>query len=192
MILVVLVGAFIIYSIYIHFEYKRSIHQGQNHNAYYLSIISVHGKNLADRLEEFVDHSLIEDEAISEDVKEHLYNNWRIVNGESKSIYSFLGQFSTLHVKDDEASDWSLLRYSLLRIDGFIDSMTNKFLKQHSYAVNNEEKEKMEAVISIYRTIYEETEKEDVNLKNILQSIKEPMLIIDDLYLNTLEHLQQL
>lgn len=129
----------------------------------------------------------IEQEEISE-VKREFYNNWRVINGESKSIHSYLSVISTLHM-GDEASDWSLLQYCLFRVDGFIHGMTNKFLEHHSYARSGEENEKMEAVITIYRVIRAETENESVDLEIILQSIKEPMIVIDEHYLSTLEQI---
>src|SRR5690625_4521581 len=135
-ILIILIGIFIIYSIYIQLEYRQYINQSQDQNYHYLFIISAHGNNLASRLEEFV-HLPIEDENISE-VKGEFYNNWRIVNSENRSIYFYVSFISTLHVEDDEeASDWDLLRYSLLRVDGFIFGMTNKFLEDYSYAISS-------------------------------------------------------
>jgi hypothetical protein len=71
----------------------------------------------------------------------------------------------------------------------FKDGMTNKFLEQHSYAISSEEKKKMEAVITIYKTIHAESEDESVDLEIILQSIKEPMLVIDDYYQSILERI---
>lgn len=184
--LVLFIGVFIIYSIYIHLEYRQYINQSLDRNYQQLSLISVTGDNLANKLKEFVLLS-IEQEEIS-DLKRELYNNWRIVNGESKSIFSYISAISTLHM-GDEASDWSLLQYSLFRVDGFIYEMTNKFLEHHSYAISSEENEKMEAVITIYRTIGAEAENESVDLETILQSIKEPMLVIDDNYSGTLERI---
>ncbi|OUS69573.1 hypothetical protein B1748_30880 [Paenibacillus sp. MY03] len=181
---VLFIGVFIIYSIYIHLEYRQNLNQIQDRNDQIFSFISVAGNNLANRLTEFVQLP-IEQENSSE-VKKELYNNWRIVRGESKSIHSELQAISTVHMRK-EASDWSLLQYSLFRVDGFIDGMTNKFLEQHSYAISSEEKKKMEAVITIYKTIHAESEDELVDLENILLSIKEPMLVIDDYYQITLE-----
>ena len=182
------IGVYIIYSIYIHLEYRHYINQSLDRNYQYLSLISGKGNNLANRLSEFV-HLPIEQEEISEDVKSELYNNWRIVNGESKSIFSYLSAISTLHTGDNQ-SEWSLLQYSLFRVDEFIFGMTNKFLEHHSYAINSEEKEKMEAVITIYRTLRAETEKESVDLELILQSIKESMLIIDNYYQDILDQME--
>ncbi|RXJ04454.1 hypothetical protein DS745_03460 [Anaerobacillus alkaliphilus] len=181
--LILLIGVFIIYSIYIHLEYRHYINQSIDRNYDSLWSISVKGSNLANRLEEFV-HLPIEKEEISE-VKSELYNNWRIVNGESRSIHSDLFAMSPIHM-GDASSDWGLLQYSLFRVDIFISGMTNKFLENHSYAMSSEEKEKMEAVITVFRTISEEKENELGDIEDILQSIKEPMLIIDDNYSNIL------
>ncbi len=184
--LILLIGVFVIYSIYVQLEYKHYINQSIDRNYDNLSIVSVKGSNLANRLEEFV-HLTIEKEE-SSDVKSDLYNNWRIVNGESRSIHSYLFAISTIHM-GDESSDWDLLQYSLFRVDEFISGMTNKFLENHSYAISSEEKEKMEAVITVFRTISEEKDNELVDIEDILQSIKEPMLIIDDNYSDILERI---
>lgn len=174
---ILLIGVFVIYSIYIHLEYRQYVNQSIDRNNDILSIISVKGNNLANRLEEFV---AIEENS---EVKSELYNNWRIVNGESRSIHSYLFAISTIHM-GDVASDWDLLQYSLFRVDEFISGMTNNFLEHQSYDISSEEKEKMEAVIIVFRTISKEK-----GIEVILQSIKEPMLIIDDNYSGTLERI---
>nr|MBA5586696.1 hypothetical protein [Anaerobacillus isosaccharinicus]QOY38700.1 hypothetical protein AWH56_020585 [Anaerobacillus isosaccharinicus] len=184
--LILLLGAFIIYSIYIHLEYRNYINQSIDRNYDSFWSISHKGSNLADRLEDFIQLP-IEKEDISE-VKSELYNNWRIVNGESRSILSDLSAISTLHM-GDSSSDWGLLRYSLFRIDYFISGMTDKFLEHYSYVISIEEKQKMEAVITVFRTISEENDNELVDIEIILQSIKEPMLIIDHNYSGTLERI---
>jgi len=184
--LVIVTTIFVLYSIYVQLEYRHYINQTVERNHRYLSIISDIGKNLANRLEQFVELSMKQGEI--QEVDSDLFNNWRIVNGESKNIYSYLSMTRTLHMGSDKP-DWDLLQYSLLRIDSFIYEMTIQFLEHHSYAVSSENNEKMEAVISIYRILFEELEHEPVDLKHILQSIKEPMLIVDENYQNTLEQL---
>jgi hypothetical protein len=181
--LFLLIGVFVIYSFYVQIEYRHYVKQSIDRNYDNLSIITVKGNNLAKRLEEFVNLT----EGNSE-VKSDLYNNWRIVKGESRSIHSYLFAINTIHM-GDASSDWDLMQYSLFRVDGFISGMTNKFLENHSYAISNEEKEKMKAVITVFRTISEEIDNELIDMKSILQSIKEPMLIIDDNYSNTLERI---
>ncbi|URN93002.1 MAG: hypothetical protein NAG76_14255 [Candidatus Pristimantibacillus lignocellulolyticus] len=186
--LVLFVGIFIIYSIYIHLEYRQYINQSKDRNYQYLSHISATGDNLANKLKEFIKLPIEQEE--NSELKREFYDNWRIVNGESKSIYSYISTISTLHM-GDEAADWDLLQYSLIRVDSFIYGLTNKFLEHYSYATSSEENEKMEAVITIYRTIRAETENESVDLEIILQSIKEPMLVIDDNYPGILERMDR-
>jgi hypothetical protein len=178
---ILLIGVYIIYSIYIHIEYRHFVKQSIDRNFDILSIISIKGDNLANRLEEFV---AIEDNI---EVKSEYYNKWRIVNGESRNINSYLFAISTIQM-GDESSDWDLLQYSLFRIDEFISGITNKFLEHQSYAISSEEKEKMDAVITVFRILSEEIDnKSDIEI--ILQSIKESMLIIDANYSGTLEQL---
>lgn len=184
--LILLLVVFIIYSIYIHLEHRNYINQSIDRNYDHLWSISHKGSNLADRLEDFIQLP-IEKEEMSE-VKSELYNNWRVVNGESRSIHSHLFAISTLQM-GGSASDWDLLRYSLFRVDEFLYFTTLKFLEHQSYVISSEEKEKMEAVIAVFRTISEENDNELVDIEIILQSIKEPMLIIDDNYSGTLERI---
>lgn len=53
--LIVIVGVFVIYSIYVQLEYKHYVNQSVDRNYESLSIITVQGSNLAKRLGEFVD-----------------------------------------------------------------------------------------------------------------------------------------
>lgn len=180
------IGVYIIYSIYIHLEYRHYIKQSIDRNYDSLDFISVKGNNLANRLEEFIQLP-VEKEEFS-DVKSEFDKNWRIVNGESKNIHSYLFTIRTKYM-GDAASDWDLLQFSLLRVDEFINGMTNKFLENHSCSISDEEKEKMEAVIEVFRIISEEKDNEFVNIEDILKSIKEPMLIINENYSDVLERL---
>ncbi len=184
--LILLMGVFVIYSMYVQLEYKHYVNQSIDRNYDNLSIISVKGSNLANRLKEFV--HLTSEKEEKRDVKSDLYNNWRIVDGESRSIHSYLFAISTIHM-GDASSYWDLLQYSLFRVDEFISGMTNKFLENHSYAISSEEKEKMEAVITVFSTIGEESDNKLVDIEGILHSIREPMLIIDSNYSETLERI---
>ena len=184
--LIVIVGVFVIYSIYVQLEYKNYVNQSVDTNYNILSMITVQGSNLANRLGEFVDLTTEKEE--NNEVKNDLYDSWSIVNAENRSIHSSLFAISTIHM-GDTASDWVLLQYSLSRVNGFISGMTDKFLENHSYAISSEEKEKMDAIITVFSTISEEKGNELVDIEGILQSIKEPMLIIDDNYSNTLERI---
>ncbi|WP_058308204.1 hypothetical protein [Gracilibacillus massiliensis] len=124
-----------------------------------------------------------------ENVEEsELNNTWKVINAESKSIHSYLYTISTMHT-EEEASDWDLLQFSLFRVDDFIAGKTNQFLGDRSYPITTQEKEKMKAIISIYRTISEQTKQNPINLENILQSIKEEMLVIYDNYPGILERM---
>lgn len=87
----------------------------------------------------------------------------------------------------EQKSEWELLQYSLLRIDGFLNSLNNKFLEQGSYALNKEEIEQLKAVSTIYKRIYEEVKKESDNPALIIDSLSKEMMIIDPYYSGTLE-----
>ena len=179
------IGAYIVYSLYIQLEYRNYIRQSIERNYQMLSDISNIGDNLTDRLSSFVQLSIEQSES-SVEVTDELFTNWRVVNAESRNIDNYTSIISTLHTGDLE-TDWSLIQYSLFRVNGFIQGMTDKFLEHQAYVVSDEEYEKMNAVISIYRTISEMVKDESVDLEALLKSIKEPMLVIDDLYQQTLE-----
>ena len=123
--------------------------QSQERNDAHLRFIASVGDNSAHWLEEFVQIPIEKED----EWKDELYNSWRVVNGESRSI----------------------------------NSMTDKFLENQSYRMSKEETERMEAVITVYRSFSEELEKESVNIERLLESIKEPMLVIDDYYADALE-----
>ena len=87
----------------------------------------------------------------------------------------------------EQKSEWELLQYSLLRVNGFLNSLNNKFLEQGSYALNKEEKVQLNAVSTIHKRIYEEVKKESDNPAHIIHSLSKEMMIIDPYYSGTLE-----
>ncbi|MCS0655283.1 hypothetical protein [Cytobacillus firmus] len=181
-IIITLLLSYFVYSTFINLGYRNHIKQSQERNYQHLQAISAIGDNLAHSLEEFTRIPIEqEDERNAE-----LFDTWRVVSSESRSIYSYLSRMSTLHM-EDEIDDWNLLQYSLFRVDMFIDGMTIKFLENRSYRISDEEKEKMDAVISVYRNVSKEAEKEPVDIERLLESIQEPMLIIDNYYSDALE-----
>ncbi|WP_282173466.1 hypothetical protein [Cytobacillus firmus] len=180
--IVTLLFSYFIYSTFINLDYRNHMKQSREQNYQHLRTISAIGDNLAHWLVEFTQ---IPDEQ-EDEKKAELFDSWRVVSSESRSIYSYLSRMSTLHM-EDEIDDWNLLQYSLFRVDMFIDSMTSKFLENRSYRISDEEKEKMDAVISVYRNVSKEAEKEPVDIERLLASIQEPMLIIDNYYSDALE-----
>lgn len=181
-IIITLLLSYFVYSTFINLGYRNHINQSQERNYQHLQAISAIGDNLAHRLEEFTRIPIEqEDERNAE-----LFDTWRVVSSESRSIYSYLSGMSTLHM-EDEIDEWNLLQYSLSRVDMFIDGMTSKFLENQSYRISDEEKEKMDAIISVYRNVSIEAEKESVDIERLLASIQEPMLIIDNYYSDALE-----
>lgn len=188
-ILILVGGCYIVYSFYIQLEYRNLISRSVKNNASYLSFISATGNNLASRLEAFIQLPIEQEE--QSEVKSELYDNWRIVHGESKSIFSYLISISTLHLGKKEQYNWNLLQYSLLRVDGFIAGMTYKFLEHYSYAISKEEKEKMEAIVSIFRSIHTEIQSGSRDLDIILEAIREPMLVVDEYYQSILDQIDK-
>jgi hypothetical protein len=181
-IIITLLVFYFVYSTFLVLDYKNHMKQSQERNYQHLQAISAIGDNLAHRLEEFT-RIPIEQE---NEKNAELFDSWRVVNSESRSIYSYLSGMSTIHM-GDEKDDWDLLQYSLFRVDMFIDGMTNKFLRNRSYWMSDEEKEKMDAVITVYRNVSKEAEKESVEIERLLESIQEPMLVIDNYYTDALE-----
>lgn len=85
------------------------------------------------------------------------------------------------------APKWSLLQYSLFRVDVLLDVLTMKFLEQGSYVVDAEEMEKLQAAVTIYKTIHEEMEKKSDHPELVIDELKELMLLIDPNYKHALE-----
>ncbi|MCR8658793.1 hypothetical protein [Paenibacillus endoradicis] len=185
--LVLLLVLSITYNFYMLYDNKHSIKQEQRRNQSGLGFISILGKNIAGRLEEFLDHS---HEVGNEEAREILFNSWRIVQGESRSISTELTIMSPRYM-GDLAPKWSLLQYSLIRIDQFLYGLDLKFLEQRSYSINDEETEKLKAVITVYTKINEEVNKETENSVLVIDSLTEQMKIIDEYYATTLESINQ-
>ena len=185
--LVLLLVASITYNFYMFYDNKHSIKQEQRRNQSGLGFISVLGKNIAGRLEEFLDHS---HGVENEESREIMYNSWRIVQGESRSVSTELSIMSPRYMGELEPK-WSLLQYSLIRIDQFIYVLNLKFLEQRSYSINDEETEKLKAVITVYTKINEEVNKENYNSVLVIDSLTEQMKIIDEYYAMTLERVNQ-
>ncbi|USK39515.1 hypothetical protein LIS77_02995 [Cytobacillus firmus] len=144
-IIVTLLFSYFVYSTFINLDYRNHMKQSQEQNYQHLRTISAIGDNLAHRLVEFTQIPIEQED----EKKAELFDSWRVVSSESRSIYSYLSRMSTLHM-EDEIDDWNLLQYSLFRVDMFIDGMTIKLLENRSYRISDEEKEKMDAVISVY------------------------------------------
>ncbi|WP_394582118.1 hypothetical protein [Cytobacillus firmus] len=181
-IIVTLLFSYFVYSTFINLDYRNHMKQSQEQNYQHLRTISAIGDNLAERLGDFTQIPIEQ----ADEKEAELFDSWRVVSSESRSIYSYLSSMSTLRM-EDEIDDWNLLQYSLFRVDMFIDGMTIRFLENRSYRISDEEKEKMDAVISVYRNVSKEAEKESVNIERLLESIQEPMLIIDNYYSDALE-----
>ena len=86
------------------------------------------------------------------------------------NIDNYTSIISTLHTGDDE-TDRSLIQYSLYRVNGFIQGITDNFLEQQAYVVSDEEFAKVEAVISVYRAISEELADQSLDLEALLKSM---------------------
>ncbi|WP_430787274.1 hypothetical protein VBD025_16020 [Virgibacillus flavescens] len=182
-IFLIIIVAFITFTICKQLEYSHLERQTQNRNQDYLSVISVKGENLADRLEEFVN---LQKDIKNSEIKIDLDNSWRIVSGETSSINIYLGGISTIHLRD-ETPGWDILQYSLFHVDDAIYSMTIKFLENQSYSISSEEKDKLEAIVEVYRIIHQNTDDNTGNVEKILNEIKEPMSVIDNHYLDMIE-----
>ncbi|RIX59223.1 hypothetical protein D3P08_03445 [Paenibacillus nanensis] len=173
-------------NLYMHHKFNHFIHQKQSQNQTDLWSISVSGENLAKRLEDFLQHS---HEADNEEVKEILDNSWRVVLGESQSIRFYLGRVSPQDM-EELAPRWSLLQYSLLRIDDFLHGLNFNFLEQRSYSINNEEVEKLKAVVTTYKKIHEAVKNKSEHPELVIDSLTDQMMIIDHHYASILETLE--
>ncbi|KAA0548504.1 hypothetical protein FZW96_08000 [Bacillus sp. BGMRC 2118] len=187
--LILIMGVYVIYSLNVQIKYNSYVNTTVNTNYDRLSIITNNGDALANRLEEFV--KLTSEKEENNELNSALYDNWRLVDGASRSIQSYALTISTKHPRE-ESYEWKIIQYSLLRVDQFIEGKTHKFLENHSYAISSEEKEKMEAVITVFRAFSEEKNNEFGDLNNIVEAIKEPMSLIDENYLGITEEMARI
>lgn len=182
-VLILFIVAFMIYNVYILGEYKQIISHSEAQKYDHVTDIATVSKNLANRLEQFIElaNEASEEQNI-DSVHGELFDHWRVVTGEVKHIGSFVTSISASHRKND-IRDWSLFTYSLNRIDQLIHGMTDQFLEHRSFALQNGQIEKLNAVISVYNTIQAH---EPTQLASILQAIEAPMKVIDHHYAGVL------
>ena len=169
------------------YDHQYSIKQKQRQTQSALRFISVLGENIAGRLEEFLDHS---HGVENEEDRAILFNSWRIVQGESRSVNSELARMSPYEMGGFETK-WSLLQYSLIRIDYFLYGLNLDLLETRSYSIDDEEREKLKAIITVYQKIHKAVNSENVNSVLVIDSLTEEMKIIDDYYETTLKQLKQ-
>jgi hypothetical protein len=155
------------------------IKQNQNH----LRSISIYAENLVEKAETFIQHSESEQSEVGREI---LFNSWRIVVGEQRSISHHIVNIQPHYMGDMEAK-WSMLQYSLFRVDMLLNALTMKFLEQGSYAVSTEEFVQLQAVIMIYNKIHEEAEKASKHPELIIDELTEPILLIDPYYSSILK-----
>ncbi|MFF2890053.1 hypothetical protein [Paenibacillus sp. NPDC057967] len=115
-----------------------------------------------------------------------LFDSWRVVAGEQRSIQLHLVSIQPRYMGELEPK-WSLLQYSLFRVDMLLHALTMKFLEQDSYAVDAEELGKLQAVVTIYKKIHEEVEKASDHPELVIDELTELMLLIDPHYSSILE-----
>lgn len=138
---------------------------------------------MVENAEAFIRHSESEHTG---DVREIGFDSWRVVVGEQRSISLHLVSIQP-HYMGELEPKWSLLQYSLFRVDMLLHALTMKFLEQGSYAINAEELEKLQAAVTIYKRIHEEVEKESDHPELVINELTELMLLIDPNYLSVLE-----
>jgi hypothetical protein len=183
-ILGILVVVSMAYNLIMHQKYKHFIIENQENSESKLAIISDYGKNLADNLEQFITYTSGEE---NHETKSKLDSTWRIVFGESKNIILSTG-LTFPPFMEERAPNWGLLNYSFFRIDGLLTNLNFIFLEKGSYFLTDEDKKKVEAVISVFRTIHNDMDKAKYP-ELIIDSLTEEMMIIDPLYSTTLERI---
>lgn len=171
------------FNLYMHQIYNNHIHQKQRQNRTDLWAISSSGGNLADRLEQFLVHS---QGTNNEEMQKTVADSWRIVLGESQETHLYLGRLSPHYMKELKPQ-WSLLQHSLLRINHFLLNLNHNFLAQGSYSISNEEAEKLNAIVTIYKKLHEEVAKKSKKPELVIDSLTEQMMIIDPHYSRILE-----
>lgn len=186
-ILVLVLGISIFYNINSYLNNKKKFSKIREINNINFLTLTTFGNQMANKLEKFVD---VTNQKETSEIKSKLDDLWRIVIEQNNSFTNgVLMSISTQHV-GDEARDWGLLQYSLIQVDEFLLSMTIKFLEQGSYTISFEEREILDAIISVYRIFGQVMENDTINLKDVLQSIQEPMIVIDHNYKDMLDRIE--
>lgn len=170
-------------NLYLLFIKQDVDHQMQNQNQSHLRSISVYGENLVENAEIFIRHSESEQTG---DIREMLFDSWRVVAGEQRNIQLHLVSIQPRYMGELEPK-WNLLQYSLFRVDMLLQALTMKFLEQGSYAVDAKELEKFQAAVTIYKKIHEEVEKASDHPELVIDELTELMLLIDPHYSSVLE-----
>lgn len=176
----------VIVNVYLLIKTNDNLNSRQNQNQSSIWAISVSGENLAKNLKEFLNYS---QEAEPMEVQAKLFNSWRIVQGESRNIHYYLGAMNPQYMKEHQ-NKWSLLQYSLLKVDSFLHDLNMKFLDKGIYSMNNKEFLKLKTVTSVYEKIHEEVKKDSVHPELVIDLLTEEMLILDDYYPETLKKLE--
>ena len=172
-------------NLYLLFIKQDFDHQMLNQNQSHLRSISVYAENLVDNAETFILHSKSEQ---TENVREMLFDSWRVVVGEQRSISHHLVSIQPRYMGELEPK-WSLIQYSLFRVDMLLHSLTLKFLEQGSYTVDAEELKKLKAAVTIFKKIYEAVERASDHPELVIDELTELMLLIDPHYSFALKNL---
>lgn len=167
--------------------YDTSRHLNKQNNDH-LSNITFYSENLNAQLERFLEQSSYINDEENKDI---LYDLWRIVEGERGSIRDHSISIIHYNAEKELRTEWSLMQYSLIRVDAFLKRLTLKFLKQGNYVINGEEEEQLRAVIDIFSKLQESVQDNEKPVL-IIDSLTEPMMLIDPNYITTLERLDKL
>ncbi|WP_079477591.1 hypothetical protein [Halobacillus salinus] len=165
---------FLVYGIYVHMQYQQLHNRLHDPNQDRLGMVIHISENLTANLEEFIKLQNYRDQP---KVKEDMDQAWRMVMGQKESIDSNLN--GMIVGQTDEQSNLNLLRHSLVNVNRTLIHMTEKFLEQQSYALKQEEKQKLIAVLNVYERMQEYRYDEVIHVYQLLQSIKGPIHQLD-------------
>ena len=174
-------------------EDKHAVSQKRWHSEQDLEFIALVGNNLANHLENFLNYSIeaVTDQDIESNEERHLLQTdmWRVAHGESNNISYYLARLSP-HLMKDLRPKWSLLIHSLHRVNGILSGLNTDFLAQRSYDISDEKAEQLDAIIMVYRKLYETVESGAPYPVLVIDELTEQMMIIDQNYAEIVERVE--
>ena len=132
---------------------------------------------------------------LTEEDYDELNNLWRIIAGESHSMGFYIGNLPNRHPELSESMENKLndLQYILLELNKTIDIYKSRSIEQSDeefYSFEKEDIERLEAISVAFKKIYQGVDANSAELEikpDLIDSLTEPMMIVDDNYSEFIE-----
>lgn len=89
-------------------------------------------------------------------------------------------------------TEWDLLKYSLLRVNDELVYMNLALLERGNFSLNQDEKEKLKAIATVYQIISDQVKEESTSPVLVIHELTEQMMTIDYNYSIVLERLNMI